>query len=224
VPHSSHPPDAAYRQRLLGAVVCVLVACLLLVHGWPVPTNSESSELPFSSTGQEVIDIEEIIPTRQSQELRPPPPAPLPPVVVPNDRLIEVEVELGSSALQIETPGEDARKQEGTADPVAAARVPDTGARLLRAVQPGYPSAARDAGLRARVVVEVYVDKQGRVETATIKDRWRLDAGGAHPVAELGYGVEEAALTAARRSLFRPARANGQPVATRTTLTFTFGS
>jgi protein TonB len=42
-------------------------------------------------------------------------------------------------------------------------------------------------------------------------------------VPSLGYGLEESALDAASRSLFRPAEQNGEPVATRTTITFTFG-
>lgn len=202
--------------------MCVLALCLVLVHGWPAGTGAPS-DLPFSDVAQEVIAIEEIVPTSQSLERRPPPPAPIPPVVVPNDRLIEVEIEWGTSALQIETPGDDAERQEGAADRATASRLPDTGARLLRAVQPGYPAEARKNDVRARVRVEVQVTASGRVSEAVVTGRWRQHEDGEQPVASLGYGLEDAALNAARRSLFRPAESNGEPVATRTTLTFTFG-
>jgi hypothetical protein len=63
------------------------------------------------------------------------------------------------------------------------------------------------------------------VTTATVLKRWRLSDGGqARPVAQLDYGLEEAALVAARRSRFRPAQQNGRPVASQTTLTFEFGT
>ena len=218
----SRAADAAYRQRLLGTAVVVLSVCLALVHGWP-QGGAVSSDLPFSDVGQDVIEIEEIVPTSQSRQKNPPPPAPLPPVVVPNDRIIEFEADLGTSALDVETPGDDAELQDGTADQATASRTPDTGARLLRAVQPDYPSDARDDDVRARVAVEVHVSAAGRVAEAFIKQRWMLVDGRAVPVESLGYGLEDAALAAARRSLFRPARSNSEPVPTRTTLTFTFG-
>jgi len=168
--------------------------------------------------------VKEIQPTRQSREQNPPPPAPLPPVVVPNNEVIETPVTFGDAALRVETPEDDPTRQDGNNTRRAATRQPDTGARLLRNVQPQYPSAAQDDDVRARVRVGVTVSKAGRVEEAVVLERWRLSEGGsAQPVAALGYGLEEAALAAARRSLFRPARHKGQPVATRTTITFTFG-
>lgn len=167
--------------------------------------------------------MEEVTPTSQSQEKNPPPPSPLPPIVVPNDRIIEFEVDLGTSALQIETRGEDADVQEGASDRAAASRVPDTSARLLRAVQPAYPSAAQDNEIKARVVVEVDVNAAGQVTDAHVTKRWILTNDAERPTSQLGYGLEAAALAAARRSLFRPAQFNGEPVSTRTALTFTFG-
>jgi outer membrane biosynthesis protein TonB len=136
---------------------------------------------------------------------------------------VETELEFGESELQVEMPEDDAELQEG-ADQATAARTPDTGARLLKNVQPTYPSAARQEDVRARIKVEVRITETGHVEEATIRRRWRVLAdGSSRPVQTLGYGLEEAAIAAAQRSLFRPAQASGQPVATRTVLTFTFG-
>jgi protein TonB len=66
--------------------------------------------------------------------------------------------------------------------------------------QPAYTSSARDANVEGRVRVEVSVDADGHVTGA------RLLAG-------LGYGLDEAALEAARRASFEPATRCGKHVA-----------
>jgi outer membrane biosynthesis protein TonB len=204
------------------ALVAVLLLAIAVVQWWPTWTAS-SSPGPFRDRPSERIQIQEITPTRQAQELTPPPPAPLPPVVVPNDVLVKEEVEIGESPLRVETAGDDDRLQEGTSH-TTAHRQPDTGARLLRNVQPNYPSAARKDDVRARIEVEVTVATSGRVQNAQVRRRWLLSAEGtSRPVTNLGYGLEEAALAAAQRSLFRPATADGRRVSTQTVITFTFG-
>lgn len=216
---SLHP----YHQRVMVAMVAVLALAVALVRWWPVDTDAQV-EGPFRDRGADRISIEEIQPTSQSEEQNPPPPAPLPPVVVPNDVLVEQDIEIGESKLQVETPGDDERLQEG-ADQATAARQPDTDARLLRNVQPDHPAAALENEVKARIEVEVHISETGRVKDAQIRRRWQLsDDGEATPVSNLEYGLEEAALSAARHSLFRPARADGRPVATRKVMTFTFGT
>jgi outer membrane biosynthesis protein TonB len=206
----------------MGAMVVVLVLAVALIRWWPVNMGEDPASL-FRDRPSSRIHVREIQPTNQAQEKNPPPPAPLPPVVVPNDVLVKEELTFGEGELQIDTPGEDEKLQDGTAQ-ATAARQPDTEARLLKNVQPNYPQAARRDRVRARIKVEVHVSETGNVRRASITERWRLyEDGSARPVPQLGYGLEEAALAAAQRSLFRPAQARGQNVETRTILTFTFG-
>ncbi len=216
--------DHEYRRRFLGALALVLALGIALVRWWPAPAPP-SLDGPFRERGPERIQVNEIRPTTQSRERTPPPPAPVPPVVVPNDVVIEEEIEFGEGTLAIEDPGDDERLQEGNSQITTAARRPDTNARLFRAVQPDYPSSARNHSVQARVRVSVQVSKTGRVEEATVLKRWRLlGEGRTRRVAHLEYGLEEAALVAARRSRFRPAQHNGTPVASQTTITFEFGT
>jgi protein TonB len=224
-------PSPAYRGqqhyvlRILVALAGTLVLLIALVRLWPADWGGPR-EVLYSASGTETIQIEEIQPTSQSREKRPPPPAPLPPIVIPNDAIDEVvPLDFTDSALPIDEPGEDAERQEGTTAQLEAAQRPDVNARLLRYVEPEYTRAARRDDVQAEVVIEVQVNAHGRVEDATVLRRTLLDEEG-HPmqtVDTLGYGLEAAALDAARNCLFRPARANGEPVATRTTLTIRFG-
>jgi len=208
----------------LGALVLVLGLVIALVRWWPAPAPS-GPEGPFGERRADRIQVNEIQPTAQSRERTPPPPAPLPPVVVPNDVVIEEEIEFDEGTLAIEDPGDDERLQEGNSETTTAARRPDTNARLFRAVQPDYPSSARKQRIRARVRVSVLVSETGQVKEATVLKRWRLSDGGrARLVADLEHGLEEAALVAARRSRFRPAQHNGTPVSSQTTITFEFGT
>lgn len=213
-----------YATRVLGCLAAALLLAIALVRFWP--TGEDAPDIVYSSRGTEAIQIEEIQPTSHAERQKPPPPAPLPPVVVPNDALVEDDpIEFEDANLLAEEFGEDERDQDGVANATAARR-PDTNARLLRYVEPDYTRAARRNEVRARVVVEVQVDPSGRVQEATIIDRVLLNEGGQpqEQVSQLGYGLEEAALSAARQCLFRPAEANGEPVSTRTTLTISFGT
>jgi len=206
----------------MGALAFVLAVLSALVQWWPIE-QTEADGRPFNNRPATHIETQDIQPTRQSKERMPPPPAPLPPVVVPNEVLVEQEVDIGEGSLQLETSGEDRTLQEGT-EHAAASRTPDVEARLLRNVQPEYPSSARSNNVRARVEVEVQIGRNGRVEDATVRRRWVLTkSGSSRPVARLGHGLEGAALRAARRSLFQPARSGGAPVRSQTVITFTFG-
>jgi len=210
----------SYRLQILASMTGVLVLMTALIWWWPMSAPTPP-ELPFRDDAEDFVQIEEIQPTSHSQDLKPPPPAPLPPVVVPQDVIVEIEFD-GSSNLAIDEPGDDAIVQEGATGPTAA-RSTDVSARLFRTVQPEYPAAARRAGIRARVVVEVDVDRNGQVTGAQIVRSEQARGERMQTVSSLGYGIEASALAAARRSVFRPAESNGEPVSTRTTITFTFG-
>lgn len=212
-----------HATRTLACVALTLLVLVALVRWWPAP-DDPVDEAMFAAQTTDEIEIQEIQPTAQRQV--PPPPAPLPPEVVPDDVILEEDpIDFADATLEVDEPDDDPDKQEGIADPGSSAQVPDVDARLLRYVEPDYTESARSDDVRARVVVEVEVDPEGHVEEASILERMLLDEEGdvKQRVEELGYGLDEAALSAARRSLFRPAESGGEPVATRTTITIRFG-
>lgn len=68
---------------------------------------------------------------------------------------------------------------------------------------PEYPPEARAANLEAQVILALDIDKQGHVEKAVVRE-------------PAGHGFDEAAVTAAYKLLFTPARnPDGTPVKVR---------
>lgn len=210
---------------MAGMAVSLLVL-VTAVKLWPVPADYAPTDIVYTTKGPETILVEEIVQTSQRRQI-PPPPAPLPPVIVPNDEIIEeVELEFTDSFLPVDEPGLEQELTPG--DPIGAqpkqARV-ETAPKPVRIVEPEYTRAAKRKKIRAEVVIEVLIDEKGRVEESKIIERFLLgdDDDPKRPVTQLGYGLEEAAISAATRWLFRPARQNGTPVRSQHELTFKFG-
>ncbi len=225
--------DSTYdrRERYVLHVMAALVASLLVViaavRWWPLPSDDAPPGMVFDVRGQEVITLEEVVPTRQ-QMRRPPPPAPLVPVVVPDEVVLEeYDLELVDNYLPVEDPGDDETFVEGdvvgTQATMASAEV---GPKPVRIVEPEYTKDARKKKIRAEVVIEVLVNARGRVEQARILERYLLGKKKTDPkklVPTLGFGLEEAALAAAEGWMFRPARQNGKPVRSFFVFTLSFG-
>lgn len=90
---------------------------------------------------------------------------------------------------------------------------------------PDYPPEAQRRKIRAEVFVEVDLNEQGRVLTSRVVRRLLLDKDGeiVEEVPVLGYGIEEAALTASRSWRFRPGRRNGVPIPSQYVVSFKLG-
>lgn len=223
------PLSPTYRDQYRRTILICLAATLLLLIGlvrlWPAPASDSDRDIAYRVSELETIEVEDIQPTRQAQQA-PPPPSPPIPVVVPNEAVLEEhELDLSdTNFLDVELPGLDEELSEGT-DPVTTGGGATVGPKAVRFVEPEYTREARRRRIRAEVIVEVFIDDRGRVQETSIEERFILDKDGASktPVTEVGYGLEEAAVSAAKRWVFRPARENGKPIASQTTLTFTFG-
>lgn len=208
---------------------CVVLALLLAISAfefWPMSTDSVA-DIVYDARSQELIQIEDIQPTQQKQS-RPPPPAPLPPVIVPDDVILdEIEIELTDELVTADTGEDNQQEEEGTDVPVSGGSTqPDAGPRAFRVVHPKYTDEAKRRSVRAEVVVEVLVNKSGKVESAAVVERFLLggrDNDEREMVAVLGYGLEEAAIAAAQQWMFRPARENGRRVNSLTRFTLRFG-
>ncbi len=228
MPHS-RPNDLRrnYQIRVLGSLAASLLLLIALVRLWPIMEDA-SDDRVYVTQEREVIQMEEVRPTSHSAPQAPPPPAPLPPIEVPDDELIEQEIDLSDHALTVDAPGIDLTDLEmppAEGEPTSGGEVVEVGPKLVRFVEPEYTREARKKKVRAELVVEVLIDERGRVLDAEITERFLLgkDRADKTPVPQVGFGLEEAARAAAERSMFRPARRNGQAVRSYSTLSFAFG-
>ena len=87
-------------------------------------------------------------------------------------------------------------------EPPVAEQLVDTPAKLLQGAPPSYTAAAESAGIEAELPLEVVIDANGSVQTA-------------RPLTHVGYGLDEAALSAVRHYRFAPARRANKLVAVR---------
>ncbi|WP_308776074.1 energy transducer TonB [uncultured Bilophila sp.] len=74
------------------------------------------------------------------------------------------------------------------------------GPKFLQPPAPRYPRLARRKGIEGQVLMELTIDAEGRLMSASIKKSG-------------GNGFDEAALEAVRKAIFRPATHNGRPSA-----------
>ena len=144
---------------------------------------------------QEII-IENIPQTQQFE--RPPPPA-RPSVPV------ESEDEDIADDLTIEETGLDNFEAwDAPPPPPEGPRVKfipyDDPPQPLSSIRPVYPEIAQEAGIEGTVVVQVFVDKKGRVKDTVILKGIP------------NTGLDEAAISAIRKTRFRPAKQRERPV------------
>ncbi len=210
---------------MAACLVLSLLLAIAAVRWWP--TGFAGSEaLVFDTRGQELIEVEEISPT-QHQRRRPPPPAPLTPVIVPDETVLdEIEIELTENLITADLREDEGEEEGDQAPAIGGAQRPDSGPKALRVVVPEYTREARRRKIRAEVVVEVLVNERGLVETVRVIHRYLLDGldnQDREAVDVLGYGLEESAISAAQQWMFRPATEDGKIVSSMTTLTLSFG-
>jgi periplasmic protein TonB len=219
---SSKEYRSRHVERSMGSLAVAIVVLILIVRFWPISTY-EQENVSFAAGDQEEFAMEEIQQTSQAAPLRPPPP-PLPPVAVedPPDLEFDEALDFDITLPTITGPPAEGRDESGDGPP--GARATAQSARPVRFVEPEYTRDARRQNIKAQIVVEVTVDEQGRVAASRVIERYLLgDDSQASPVSRIGFGLEEAAIYAAERFLFRPAQFEGEAVRSQYQLRFSFG-
>lgn len=153
---------------------------------------------------QEVVEMEEIIQTRQI-ETPPPPPRPPVPVEVPNDEIIE-DVDIDISAdwdmggnLDMPPPPQEEEEEEEDFFVVVEDMPELIGGLQELQRQINYPEMARRAGIEGRVYIQFIVNEQGQVEDPQV-------------IRGIGGGADEEALRVVSQAEFRPGMQRGRPV------------
>lgn len=214
--------DFNYQNRIMACIIAAEIIALGFFHFWPVSENSE--EIFQDDFSEDVLAIEDIVRTEQTEPASPPrPQVPLP---QPTDEVIEEEIteidDLNiaetSDSLSIAMLGNEGESDEPVSNPQNSPSV-------IRIVEPTVPDAAKRENIKAEIWVNFLVDKEGRVEEASISQIkiYDTNSGEVKEVESIGYGLTAATLNAALQWRFRPARNNGEAVRAYTRQIFTFG-
>lgn len=213
----------AYRRNLATGILSASVA-LLLIIGVVVLIHSLTSGPP-EAVGMIVIrDVAELgapptlsprdIPIRVAAPERQAPAVGVPTPVPDEEAPEEVEVATLDELAQMSTPApvvdlEDIGDKEIVVEnldellpsPDEFVAYEETPVKV-EDIKPSYPELARRANIEGTVWVKVLIDKNGKVRDVII-----LKDSGANA------GFEEAAIDAAKKTVWKPAISNGQPVA-----------
>jgi protein TonB len=201
-------------RLLLFIVAAGLHVLLILFLAFNVA--AAPNEAPETARVMKVMDLAEEIP--------PPPPPPPPPAPPPPSNLPLVE-SIAETMIETETPPEQTVVAPATLItpvPVSPAdeylpmhkvsvRPEFDEQKLAKAIV--YPSMALRSGIEGRVILELFVDRNGMVRQIRILQE-----------SPQGWGFGEAAVKAFTGYQASPARANGEPVSCRMRWPVTFRS
>lgn len=186
-----------YNVFLLSGLVIVLCVFTGISR---IPIQGNPTEVIVLNE-QELIEMEEIVQTRQ-METPPPPPRPPVPVEVPDDEIIEdidinIDADLSfDGPLTLPPPPEEPEEDFF----VVVEKMPELIgglAELQRGIK--YPEIARKAGIEGRVFVQFIVNERGEVENPRV-------------IRGIGGGCDEEALKAIQNARFIPGLQRGRPV------------
>ena len=214
--------ELEHEHRFMLSLICAELIIISILKFWPVqPTPPKEYTDSFT---EEVIYVENSIVTQQTSAPAAPP-KPRVPVPVPNDEVIEEEIDFpdfDDLMSRYEADGEDGFSEaQGEGEFVGS---PEQPAGLVRIVEPTVPDAAQRANIKAKVLVTFLVGTQGNVEDYYISEIRVYDGSGNYEVVnQIGYGIMEAVLQAAAKWRFTPAKDNGSPVRTYVENSFNIG-
>ena len=183
----------------IGLAIALLILILAFKYFPRVQGEKMKVEAP-----QELVDVEDIVNTKQ-ETAPPPPPKPPIPIEAPSDEVLE-DVELSETELdvneQVSAPPPPPAEEEEVAPQffVAVEEMPEP-IGGIEAIQKRivYPEIAKRAGVQGRVFVKAFVDENGNVIKAEI-------------IKGIGAGCDEAAIKAVMATKFKPGRQRGKPV------------
>ncbi len=197
--------------------VGMVVSLLLLILAFRANIHRQG-DLEIESLEQEVVQMEEILVTKQIVK-PPPPPRPPVPVEVPNDEIIDDDDLDLDASLDIEEPLANLppppppEEEEEEPEPeifVVVEEMPELIGGLGEIQKKiKYPEIARKAGVEGRVILQFIVNENGSVTEPAV-------------VRGIGAGCDEEALRVVRDAKFKPGKQRGKAVKVKMSLPITF--
>lgn len=213
--------NTPHEHRFMIALIISELILIAVFRLWP--STGFESQKPAEYISQQEIFIEQPINTKQSASPASPP-KPQVPVPVPNDRVIEEQIEMPEfDDIFSDSPISDNNSRGLMGDANQIVGSPDSNPKIIRIVEPEVPEAAKSQNIKAEIYVTFLVQRDGKVEEAFIAEIRKYNGEEYEVVQDIGYGLIAATLEAAGKWIFRPAQHNGENVRSYTTHAFSFG-
>ncbi|MCR9131911.1 MAG: hypothetical protein NXI08_05035 [bacterium] len=200
-----------YHHRVMGALIVSLLILIAVFKFWP---EQERKVNVFIFPEDEVLFVEEMVITKQANAPASPP-RPQVPIPVPNDVVIEEEIEFPEFDTMIfldslsiaETTGQTGNENRISGNP-------DRPPRISRIVEPTLSEEATKSELKSMILVNFTVNSNGTVREAYIAEirKYKGNSDEYEVVQDLGFGIIQDVLEAAYKWRFRPATENGERV------------
>ena len=211
-----------YHHRVM---VSIIVAQLILISVFKFWPAGEKQDPVFQSFEKEAFIVEEMVITKQANAPASPP-KPQVPIPVPNDQVIEEEIDFPDiDDFFNQDPLAEGISTGQTGDESRISGNPDRPPRVIRIVEPVLTEGAKRANIKAMIVVNFLVNGNGTVREAYIAEIRLFDKEGRNyqVVNEIGYGLMQATIEAALQWRFRPAEEEGNQVSAYAQDIFSFG-
>jgi protein TonB len=209
--------QADLRKRYPLYVQVGLIASLVILIGAFKVNFSPDSDFQVVQVEQEIVQMEEILQTKQVEK-PPPPPKPPVPIEVPDDEVLEdedldldVSLELDEEIVNLPPPppSDDGEEEEPEIFMIVEDMPELIGGLASIQSKIKYPEIAKKAGVEGRVFVQFVVNTDGSVIDPVV-------------VRGIGAGCDEEAVRAVSQAKFEPGRQRGKPVPVKMSLPITF--
>lgn len=196
--------DLKLQYRKIFEIGLIISISLLIIAFKFFPRFEEDSAV--IEVVNEVVNVEDIVQTKQEQK-PPPPPKPPIPIEAPSDDVLD-EIEIDDLEMDIDeiisTPPppvvEEEEEEEEAVFFVAVQNQPQIIGGLAALQQHlEYPELAIRAGVSGTVIVNAFVDEKGKVHKLVV-------------LKGIGAGCDEAALKAVSMVKFEPGKQRGRAV------------
>jgi len=202
-----------YQRVIETSMILALAICIVAFKYFPTMDKEEVKlEAP-----QELVNIEDVVNTKQ-ESAPPPPPKPPIPIEAPSDDVLE-DIAIGETDLDVDEvvsappppPKQEVKEEEEEAVFFVAVEEQPEPIGGIEAIQSKivYPEIAKRAGVQGRVFIKAFVDETGTVKKAEV-------------IKGIGAGCDEAAVTAVMQTQFKPGKQRGKAVKVQVSIPIVF--
>lgn len=202
-----------YQRVIETSMVLALAICIVAFKYFP---TMDKEELKLEAP-QELVNIEDVVNTKQ-ESAPPPPPKPPIPIEAPSDDVLE-DIAIGETDLDVDEvvsappppPKQEVKEEEEEAVFFVAVEEQPEPIGGIEAIQSKivYPEIAKRAGVQGRVFIKAFVDETGTVKKAEV-------------IKGIGAGCDEAAVAAVMQTQFKPGKQRGKAVKVQVSIPIVF--